>query len=547
MLQEAAMEKEKTTLKRSRGHKKAVDPPILVPRNATGSGNPDVQESGSVPLGQLLQAIPVPALLIDQSRRAIFANREWDEILPEKETFYGLPVAGTARDPGATPNDRYGIEDFFSMATTQACKEMVGTEEADISGPLFSRRLKTQDNPLILLVLKDLARQEKQLTQSQRDPDGLQEPISEPDGALEKLILMSGIFTESVDPIFITDLEGTIVNLNKAAKQTYGWDRDELIGKSFETIVSQDPELTADDLFGRCQRGEKVESTEALHWKKSGELMPVLLSLSLLTNAKGEPERIACITQNLTNMKRTEKTLRAKTEALERSNKDLEEFAYVAAHDMREPLVGIAAYLKLLQRRCADRLDEEAGKFVSRALDIALRMDGFIQSLLSYSLLGIASRSIEPTDCNVALHRAISNLAAVVEESGAKITTAFLPTVMGNPSEIVQLFQNLLSNAIKFAGDGPLEIRIDATLEESGWKFSVKDNGIGIEPPYFDRVFRIFQRLEASSERRGTGIGLANCKKIVEHHGGRIWVESVPGKGSTFFFTIPDRTASSDG
>lgn len=540
------MEKEKTTLERSRGHKEAVDPPILVPRNATGSGNPDVQESGSAPLGQLLQAIPVPALLIDQSRRAIFANREWDQILPEKETFYGLPVAGTARDPGATPNDRYGIEDFFSMATTQACEEVVGTEETEVWGRLFSRRVKTQDNPLILLVLKDLARQEKQLTESQRDKDGPQERITEPDGGVERQVLTSTIFAESVAPIFVTDLEGTIVNLNKAAKQAYGWDRDELIGKSFETIVSRDPELTADDLLERCKRGEKVESTEALHRKKSGELMPVLLSLSLLTNAKGEPERIACITQSLTNMKRTEKTLRASTEDLKRSNKDLEEFAYVTAHDLREPLVGIAAYLKLLQRRCAHKLDAEACKFVFRALDIAVRMDGLIQSLLSYSLLGIPSRSIKPIDCNVALDRAMSNLAAPIEESGAKITTTFLPTVMGNLSEIVQLFQNLLSNAIKFAGDGPVEIQISATREESGWRFSVKDNGIGIEPPYFDRVFRIFQRLEASSERPGTGIGLANCKRIVERHGGRIWVESEPGMGSTFFFTIPDRTASSD-
>ena len=168
-------------------------------------------------------------------------------------------------------------------------------------------------------------------------------------------------------------------------------------------------------------------------------------------------------------------------------------------------------------------------------------MDSLVQSLLAYSRVGAGPKSFQPTDCNVALHSALSNLRSAIEGANAKVTNDPLPTVMGDSNLMVQLFQNLVSNAIKYAGDRPLELHIGATLDKSTWKFYVKDNGIGIEPPHFDRIFRIFQRVEATGGRSGTGIGLASCKKIVEHHGGRIWVESEPGEGSTFFFTIPQK------
>jgi len=254
---------------------------------------------------------------------------------------------------------------------------------------------------------------------------------------------------------------------------------------------------------------------------------------------KGNPEQEDLIREN-----RTEEMIRSRIEALERSNKDLEKFAYVTAHELKEPLVGIAAYLKILERRCKGRLDPETNRLVSHALGITLRMDSFVQTLLAYSRLGSGPKSFQPTDCNVAMRSALSNLRSAIEAAGAKVTSDSLPTVMGDPELMVQLFQNLVSNAIKFAGDGPPEIHLGATRKESSWQFCVSDNGIGIEPPYFDRIFGIFQRVEASGGRAGTGIGLANCKKIVEHHGGRIWVESEPGKGSLFFFTIPDHEGS---
>jgi len=364
--------------------------------------------------------------------------------------------------------------------------------------------------------------------------------ISDRKRAEEKLLQMSKVFMESIDPIFIRDLEGHIIDLNKAAEETYGWNREELIGKSIKAIVAPNWHEMVDELHERCKCGKKVENVEILHRKRFGDVMPVLVSLSLLTDKKGEPVGIASITKDLSDLKRTEEMLRAKTEALEHSNRSLEEFAYVAAHDLREPLVGIAANLKLLERRYTGTPDAEAHKLVSRALEITLRMDTLVQSLLDYSHLGLEPKSFQPVDCSEALFSAISNLRSAIGGASAKVTNDPLPTVLGDPALMVQLFQNLVSNAIKFAGDRPLEIHAGATRQEAKWKFFVKDNGIGIEPSYFDRIFRIFQRLEANSQRVGTGIGLATCKKIVEYHGGRIWVESEPGKGSIFFFTVPD-------
>jgi len=245
--------------------------------------------------------------------------------------------------------------------------------------------------------------------------------------------------------------------------------------------------------------------------------------------------------QDITERKKTEQLLRDRTEALERSNRDLEQFAYVAAHDLREPLVGVGAYLKLLERRCSENFDADARKFLSRALETTLRMDAVIQSLLAYSRVACDGRCLEATDCGAVVKNAVSNLHSVIKETGAAVTSDPLPTVMADASQLLQLFQNLLSNAIKFRSDERLKIHVACAQGNGEFQFSVKDNGIGIEPPYFERIFRIFQRIQSGSERAGTGIGLANCKKIVERHGGRIWVESEPGKGSTFFFTLPVR------
>jgi PAS domain S-box-containing protein len=243
--------------------------------------------------------------------------------------------------------------------------------------------------------------------------------------------------------------------------------------------------------------------------------------------------------RELAARKRTERKLAALVEELRRSNAELEQFAYVASHDLQEPLRMVSSYTQLLARRYQGRLDEDADEFIGYAVDGANRMQILINDLLQYSRVGTRGKALAPTDTNMVLDAARANLRVVLEETGAMVTSDELPSVMGDPVQLSQLFQNLIGNAVKFSKEGePPRIHIGAERRDGEWLFSVGDDGIGIEPEYLERIFVIFQRLHARNEYSGTGIGLAVCKKIVERHGGRIWVESAPGEGSTFYFTL---------
>ena len=199
----------------------------------------------------------------------------------------------------------------------------------------------------------------------------------------------------------------------------------------------------------------------------------------------------------------------------------------------------ISSYTQLLARRYRNKLDDDADEFIEYAVDGANRMKALITDLLAYSRVDTRSRVLEPTDCNAVLERALANLRASIEENGASVASDPLPTVDADASQLEQVFQNLVGNAIKYRGEEAPQVHISAGRDEADWRFSVSDNGIGIEPQYAERIFVMFRRLHTSGEKEGTGIGLAICKKIVESHGGRIWVDSEPGQGSTFHFTIP--------
>ncbi|RJQ53345.1 MAG: HAMP domain-containing protein [Nitrospiraceae bacterium] len=223
---------------------------------------------------------------------------------------------------------------------------------------------------------------------------------------------------------------------------------------------------------------------------------------------------------------------------IKRSNAELEHFAYLASHDLKSPLLAIGSDLKLFQRRYKGKLDAEADLFISDAIKSTLRMERLISDLLTYSRVGTRGSPFERTDCSEALDAAISNLKVAVEDSGAEITHDALPEVTADSIQIVQLFQNLIGNAIRFHGEAPPRVHISAALRDREWVFSVIDNGIGIHPEHTEKIFEIFHRAHGE-KYDGTGMGLAICKKIAERHGGRIWVESEPGKGSTFYFTLP--------
>lgn len=232
-------------------------------------------------------------------------------------------------------------------------------------------------------------------------------------------------------------------------------------------------------------------------------------------------------------------------EELARSNAELQQFAYIASHDLQEPLRMVTSYLQLLERRYQGQLDSDANDFIHYAVDGALRMRKLISDLLTYSRVGTRGQAFELTAARDAVEQAIANLTIAIEESGAVITYQDLPCLKADPSQLTQLFQNLISNAIKFRSAAPCHIDIKAELKEDVWWFVIHDNGIGLDPQYAERIFVIFQRLNNRTEYSGTGIGLAVCRKIVERHGGKIWVQSEPGQGATFYFTMPAEGSAS--
>jgi signal transduction histidine kinase len=247
---------------------------------------------------------------------------------------------------------------------------------------------------------------------------------------------------------------------------------------------------------------------------------------------------LANIHQGMSNLEQAKHALQRKSEELARSNAELEQFAYVASHDLQEPLRMVASYTQLLARRYRGRLDTEADEFIGFAVDGATRMQTLIRDLLSYSRVTTQGRALQPTESSSVCSAACQNLQHAIQESDALVTVGTLPTVRADEMQLTQVFQNLIGNALKYRTDRRPEIRIAAQPLKNAWRFAIQDNGIGIEPQYFERIFQMFQRLHTREEYPGTGIGLAICRRIVERHGGQIWVESQHKEGSTFYFTI---------
>ncbi|WP_321932191.1 sensor histidine kinase [Paraburkholderia guartelaensis] len=345
----------------------------------------------------------------------------------------------------------------------------------------------------------------------------------------------------------MVDGAGRIVLVNAQTEKLFGYERKGLYGKTIEALVPErfraghqeyrtayfddlKPRRmgTGRDLFGRRQDGSEFPVEIGLNPVKTSEEVFVLAAIV-----------------DITERKRAEQELINRTEELARSNHDLEQFAYVASHDLQEPLRAVAGPLQLLQRRYQGRLDARADEFIAHAVDGATRMQKLIDDLLAYSRVGRPGVTRELTDCGAVLDQALRSLSVVIHESDALISRMHLPTVLGIPTQLSLLFQNLVGNAIKFRHpERAVRIDIRARHEGDDWVFSVTDNGIGIDAQYFDRIFLIFQRLHSRTDYPGTGIGLALCRRIVEQHGGRIWVESTPGSGTTFHFTLG---AQSDG
>lgn len=352
---------------------------------------------------------------------------------------------------------------------------------------------------------------------------------------------MDSIVENIPNMVFVKDARDLrYVRFNKAGEELTGLKREDLLGETdfaffpqeeAESFAAQDrATLQSRQLYdiGEDQIHTRARGVRFLHTKK----IPIF-------DASGEPQYLLGISEDITVQKQAREELRRTTEELKRSNRELEQFAYVASHDLQEPLRMVASYTQLLQRRYGAQLDETAREFMEFAADGAQRMQQFISDLLAYSRVGARAQSMQKVELSEIFAAAVTNLTVAIEESGAEVSSAPLPAVRGEPRQLTQLFQNLISNGLKFHGDAPPRVRVSAERENGWWRLAVSDHGLGIEPEFFERIFVIFQRLHSREEYAGTGIGLAICQKIVEGHGGRIWVESTPGQGTTFYCTLP--------
>jgi PAS domain S-box-containing protein len=343
---------------------------------------------------------------------------------------------------------------------------------------------------------------------------------------------LAAIVESSQDAIVSKTLDSVVTSWNRGAEHLLGYTAAEAIGHSIRMVVPERLFHEEAEFIERIKANESINHYETARVRKDGREVSVSVTLSPIRNASGEIVGASSIARDITARKRAEDELR-------RSNAELEQFAYVASHDLQEPLRMVANYTELLGNRYKGRLDEKADKYIFYAVDGAKRMQRLVSDLLAYSRVG--SQGKEPTrvDSGVVLRRVVQSLEGLIREAGATVAFGALPTVLADEVQLQQLLQNLVGNAIKFRSAEAPRVEVRAILDGARWTFSVSDNGTGFEMRYADRVFQMFQRLHERGKYEGSGIGLAIARRIVERHGGRIWVESASGAGTTFFFTLP--------
>ena len=368
---------------------------------------------------------------------------------------------------------------------------------------------------------------------------GTAQDITELKKAEEKIAKLAGIVDSSGDAIISKTLNGIIISWNKEAEKLFGYTTEEILGKHISLLFPSTRANDEENILNQIRQGKSIINYETEHQKKDGTFFSVSATISPIFDSYGKITGISKIARDITEKKLAEAKLVEYTRALEQKHKETEQFAYIASHDLQEPLRTITNYIGLFNEEYKGKLNKEADMYLEFITGASMRMKILINDLLEYTRIENDKRIVE-IDINTLLKDILSDLDTSIKENRAAIHSETLPVMSGYYSRLKSLFQNLISNAIKFKkpGEDPV-ITIASEDKGSEWLFSIKDNGIGIDMTYNEKIFKLFQRLHSRSDYQGTGIGLAHCKKIVELTGGSIWVESEPGKGSTFYFTLP--------
>ena len=473
-----------------------------------------------------------------------------------------IPAAPTARIRELLEQQRSMLEEFFAKIRTLLLEDpahFTSSESfsllnqlhyelqrnADAVFKLFSARSRQnvvdlmKSEPFIgfLVIVLSIFLARQVVSTSRR----LEREIEQRKKAEEERALRDRSINSATNGILIADArqpDMPTVYCNAAFEKITGYATEEVLGQNCRFLQGTDHQQPGLDAIRRAIRQGTEAKAELRNYRKDGSPFWNELYIAPVKDQQGRLTHFIGIQTDITERKHQETELAHKTRELAQSNAELQQFAYVASHDLQEPLRMVASYTELLGKRYKGKLDQDADEFIGYAVDGATRMQRLIRDLLEYSRVGSECKSFEQTDCEVVFQQAMQNLSASVRERHAEVTHDPLPIVHANPTHLTQVFQNLIGNALKFQGESPSKIHVGAKALPDGWEFSVRDNGVGIPADQLDRIFSIFQRLHGQSEYPGTGIGLAICKRIVEKYGGQIRVESELGKGSIFYFTL---------
>lgn len=354
---------------------------------------------------------------------------------------------------------------------------------------------------------------------------------------LENQLRLRNLINNLPLPILQLNLEGRVIEANPMAAEIGGMGLASVIGKPLETLYEWEEPFYIQHAIALALEGQVTNRDTTI--KRADDSITLALMIAPVLEEDKVVRYLIVSGMDITQRRQTTEAMAQFTRELARSNEELQQFAYIASHDLQEPLRAISSYLGLLESRYSQQLDQDAKEFIGFAVDGASRMSKLIKALLTYSRVQSKPLEAVPVDCQQVLDKALANLQVAIEDNKAQITHSTMPKVQGDEAQLTQVLQNLIGNAIKFHGEEAPKIHVEAKQEGATWVFSVQDNGIGIDNQYLDRIFLIFQRLHNRRDYEGTGIGLAVCQRIVERHGGRIWVESEVGKGTCFYFTIP--------
>jgi PAS domain S-box-containing protein len=488
----------------------------------------ETKESGAKYRG-LLEAAPDAMVVVNTAGEIVLLNVQAEKQLGyHRDELVGQPVTNIIPEGFAERLIADG-----TRTAAEALAQQIGT-----GIELIARRKDGSEFPIEIMLSPLESAEGILVTAAIRD-------ISVRQAAETNLAQMEGryrgLLEAAPDAMVVVNTAGEIVLLNVRAEKEFGYSRDELVGQKVKNIIPEGfaERLIADALRSTAdalaqQIGTGIELSGR---RKDGSEFPLEMMLSPLESAEGI--LVTAAIRDITTRKAAEADLLYKIAELNRSNEELGQFAYIASHDLQEPLRMVASYTQLLARQYKGKLGADADEFIGFAVDGANRMQRLIQDLLVYSRVGTKGKDLLDASSEDALQQALVNLRGAIEDSGAQVTHDPLPTVLADDMQLTQLFQNLIGNGIKYQNPGVPRVHISAAKNGGNkWTFSVKDNGLGIDPQYFGRIFGMFQRLHKREEFAGTGIGLAICKKIVERHGGSISVASQPGQGSTFSFAL---------